>query len=121
MITYGPEVANELLGAVPELAPAYEQHLADNDGELLLHVLFGDLTRFVVAAQAGKDDALVTRSLSFVERLLVEGDEGTKNLVAVSFVENLAWEADAGSDQVRQRFPPHLAAELRAQREWRPR
>jgi len=87
------------------------------DGELLLHVLFGDLTRFVVAAEAAGDERLVERCLRAIERLIAEVDEKTQELVGVSFVENIAWEEDPLSSEVRGRLPPRLAAELRAQRE----
>jgi hypothetical protein len=38
----------ELLRTVPELQPAYAEHLNDND-TLLPHVFMGDVTRFVIA------------------------------------------------------------------------
>ena len=42
-------VAQRLVEVVPEFSGAVEEHRSDND-EILPHVLYGDLTRFVVAA-----------------------------------------------------------------------
>jgi hypothetical protein len=102
-IRFGQEVVDRLLADVPEFREEYEEHLRFMDGELLLHVLFGDLTRFLVAAEAADDEVLVARCLASMDRLLREADQETQNLVRVSFVENLAWEDDAVSDRVRQR------------------
>jgi len=37
---------NVLRQRLPEFGPAIDEHLEDNFGELLLHVLTGDLARF---------------------------------------------------------------------------
>ena len=118
-IQYGSQVANELLAAVPEFREQYDEHLRDND-ELLLHPLFANLARFAVAGQRAGDEELVDRVLAAVERLFVEGDPQTKELVAVSFVEHLGAETEPGEQSVCQKFPVELAAELRRQRDWRP-
>jgi hypothetical protein len=118
-IEYGRQVAEELLDAVPEFRPPYEEHLRDNNDELLLHLLIADLARFVVAAERAGEIEVVDRSLATLERLFVSGDEQTNELVAVSFVEHLGAETKPGEAEVVKRFPPELAAELRRQRNWR--
>jgi hypothetical protein len=45
-------VAQRLVQVVPEFSGVVEEHRTDND-EILPHVLYGDLTRFVVAAAKG--------------------------------------------------------------------
>jgi hypothetical protein len=119
-IQYGDSVAAELLTAVPEFRSHYEEHLRDNNDELLLHPLLADLARFAVDAQRAGDQEGVKRVLAAAERLLADGDESTQELVAVSFVEHLGAETEPGEHEVVAMFPAGLAAELKRQREWRP-
>jgi hypothetical protein len=118
-IPFGDPVAAELLAAVPEFRSRYEEHLRDNE-ELLLHVLFADLARFAASAERAGDEEVVDRVLGAADHLLVDGDELTQELVAVSFVEHLGAETEAGESEVVAKFPTALAAELKRQREWRP-
>ena len=60
------EVANALRIALPEFAPAIDEHVAHND-EVLPHVLFGDLTRFVLEASRQRNDDLTRRALAFLD------------------------------------------------------
>jgi len=105
---------------VPEFRPIYDEHLRDQDGELLLHVLFADLAPFVVTAERAGDLVLLDRILTVAERLLVERDDKTEDTVAVSFVEHLGAETEPGEHEVVGRFPTALTAELERQRQWRP-
>ena len=82
-----------LIHEIPEFKPIYLEHIKDY-GEVLLHVLFGDFTRFVVDAfhkseidSEGKKKFL--RSLDFIEELFDSDDEKLSELAQVSFVENL--------------------------------
>ena len=110
---------DRLVERVPELQEACDEHLRDN-AELLPHVLFGDVFRFVVAAEASGAEELVDRTLSALEALLHEDADDIRNLVAVSFVENVAWDDDDASKRIRRRLPSLLADALRRQRERRP-
>jgi hypothetical protein len=86
-------IAEVLVDAIPEFRPALEQHLRDQEGEVLPHLLFGDLTRFVLAARDGGDDALVERCLAFLDLAARSPRPRVTNLVAASFVENVGpWE-----------------------------
>lgn len=82
-----------LVGRFPYLEPLLREHLRDFE-ELLPHLFFGDLTRYVVAAFCATD--VRDRSRWHLSELLdeLEGaisgdDEAISELVAVSFVENL--------------------------------
>jgi hypothetical protein len=112
------EAVEQVLAAVPELRPSYDDHLREYE-ELLDHVFLGDVSRFVVAAQACGADDVVDRTLSTLEALLRLEDVEIRELVSVSFVENIAWDEDEASERVRERLPPLLADELRRQRDWR--
>src|SRR5689334_16094040 len=79
-----------LVDAVPEFGPLLAEHLADNDGEVLNHLLFWDLGQYALEAHRRGDAALSARILAFLERALLEGDEPVTNVVLVSFVESFA-------------------------------
>ncbi len=46
---YDVTFMTELVAQIPELEPLYSEHMQDNFGEMLPHVLMGDVTRFAVA------------------------------------------------------------------------
>lgn len=79
---------------VPEIEPLYREHLHDND-ELLPHVLMSDIARFAeeIHARSANGSPRATEVLSRLLGVLEEGmhAEGgnAKELIAVSFVENL--------------------------------
>jgi hypothetical protein len=115
MLTYA-DVETELRSQVPEFAPVIDEHVADND-EVLPHVLFGDLTRFVLAARESGDDTLVERCVAVLDRALREGDDHVVNLVQVSFVENLPPWSDAIPAMITA-WPESLRSEVERQRDW---
>src|SRR5215211_9198760 len=87
----------QLLAEIPEVNPVYVEHLRQND-ELLPHVLMGAVTRFVCEAYhrsvSGETDAeqwrrVVSRSLTLMERAISSPDLMLRNLILVSFLENL--------------------------------
>lgn len=72
-----------LVNSFPELAPLWHEH-RDGYDEILPHVFFGDLTRWVVAH--AKSCKSLIRHLDEALRI---GQPDVQNLIAVSFVENL--------------------------------
>jgi hypothetical protein len=80
-----------LLAAVPELRPIYDEHVSDNDG-LLPHVFFGDVTRFAIG-NAGTPT--IANLLRVLDEALSDADDEVREVVSVSFVENLADEKAA--------------------------
>lgn len=85
------EFVTSLTAEVPETTDTINEHLADQEGELLLHLLTGDLRLLAIDwFRTGRTDAL-ERLLSVLERGLRKGDEYVENAVAVSFVEDLGW------------------------------
>jgi hypothetical protein len=111
------EVTSTLRVALPEFAGAIDGHVADYD-EVLPHVLFGDLTRFVLDGYQRGDDDLVRRALAFLDSALREGDDAVQNLVGVSFVENVGpWDPDQA--HFIAGWPDCLRLEAEQQRDWR--
>lgn len=80
-----------LTSASPQLTAVREQHVEDH-GELLPHVLMGDITRFVIARSGDESAEWVTDLLQHMESGLVSGNRDIAELVSVSFVENLSGE-----------------------------
>ncbi len=109
------DVLDELRIAIPEFNQTFDEHVAEYG--VLPHVLFGDLTRFVVSAHERRDTDLENRSLAFLDRALLLGDGDVVNLVAVSFVENVDPQQHRGFIAT---WPDALRAESDQQRDWKP-
>lgn len=83
-----------LLDTNKVLTILYEDHLQEND-ELLPHVFFGDVTRYIMqlAVSSTSDHrenaSELLRILRFFESSYRESDEKIKNILFVSFLENL--------------------------------
>lgn len=86
------EFIKTLIAEVPDLQSLYDNHLKENN-ELLPHVFFGDLTRYVVEkiqSRKREDESFVKRILSILEEGLNQGSQEVEELIDVSFVENLS-------------------------------
>ena len=84
-----------LLEVVPELRSEYEEHIEDND-ELLPHVFMGAVTRFAIAKTVeGRNQPALQRLLAFLEEQANSGSDSIRELIGVSFVENLTGENTA--------------------------
>jgi hypothetical protein len=105
-VTYD-EVVPLLVRRVPELHAAYDEHIRYYD-ELLPHVFFADVSRFVLSRAAASDDPPVNRCLAFLEDVLEDGDELAQELVVVSFVENIGPD-DAPTPTFFEIWPKKLA------------
>lgn len=108
---------NLLLNAAPELQSVVNEHLKAN-GDLLLHLLMGDIRLFAVAAfEAGEGEEL-DRILAFLDTALIEGDDRVNNAVALSFVEDSqVWALS--SQAFISSWLPALRTEAERQRNWR--
>ena len=80
---------DRLLAAVPDLAPVVDEHLADSEGELLLHLLVADVLRFSSGAFGSGDQATASRVLTFMSAAFENADGKVRNAIAVSFVEHV--------------------------------
>jgi hypothetical protein len=112
-------LVHQLVAAVPSLAPLLAEHLNDYD-ELLPHVFFGDLTRFVCMT-AVRDDPDADAIVAALESAMGSGSETVQELIGVSFLEDLRrGHPRAMYDAVRRRLGPNLRAELDLQEAWCP-
>jgi len=114
-ITYS-NIINSLVEGSPILRPLLNEHLRDQQGEVLQHVFFGDLTRFILSridgskAHSGIPED-VAGILGFLEKALSSPDEKVKELIQVSFLENLE-PSDGRYDVLKPFLGPKLRAEL---------
>jgi hypothetical protein len=107
---------HELLRAVPEFQQVFDEHVNFN-GELLTHLLFGDLTRWVIdlyrKSQSGghgapQTEEILIRTLDFLEdRCTNAGEVGVQNIITVSFLENLH-QAGPDYEGIKNRLGPNL-------------
>lgn len=105
-----------LLGSLawrfPALRPALDEHLSDNEGEILPHVLMGDYEQWCEGA-VGDDDATLADVLAALEDAYATGGDEVENLISVSFLEELPEPGEPGSE-LRERVGPTLAKQLDA-------
>ena len=90
--------------------------MRDND-EVLPHLLFGDLVRFLleeVRAQ-GAQSVAVQKAVELLERAADSPDPRLQELLVVSFLENLEPD-DPAFPQLRNYFGPRLEQEYRKYR-----
>ena len=97
----------------PELMPVLQEHLEDQHGEMLPHILMADVVRWLVARleERGVDDPILRGVLQAIEEQFGRGDP-VDNVIAVSFVENLPYAWEAGHE-IRALLGPCLAEQLR--------
>ena len=97
--------------ALPGFDRVYDEHIAAND-ELLPHVLFGDLVRFLSSEVElhGPESPTLKQAMRLLEQGMANGDTRVQELVAVSFLENLERD-DASFSAIRALFGPALAAQ----------
>jgi hypothetical protein len=74
--------------SLPELKPLLREHLQSNNGEMLPHVFFGDLCRWAVAQDAVNSPS-VEALLGLLDEDCVAGDLDVRELIVVSFLENI--------------------------------
>ncbi len=104
-----------LAAHVPESTVTITEHLADQDGELLLHLLMGDLRLLAIDwFRTGQTDSL-ERLLTVLEQGVGQGDEYVANAVAVSFVEDLGW-WEPEMQPFMDALPAGLLAQVKRQR-----
>jgi hypothetical protein len=97
---------------VPAIESRFLAHLEHNNLELLPHLFFGDLTRFVVSGFSDEPERRgdAEKILVLLEEAMGSPDEAVQNLVSVSFCENLLGEKPL--DAIRASMGPRLRAEL---------
>jgi hypothetical protein len=104
-----------LIRRFPSLHVVFDEHV-DSMDELLPHVFFGDLTRYIVSLleASHRGDKQKTVELRNILDLLEEHyakNHDVQELISVSFLENLPRPGDKGS-QLRSMLGPRLTSQL---------
>ena len=109
---------NKLITVAPELEILLHEHVEEN-GEVLPHIFMADVTRYLVnlvtrvnETNDPSSESKILSLLSCLEESLVVGDERVRNVVEVSFIENLD-HADRAFPYLRTRLGKKLTQSLR--------
>ena len=95
-----------LVDAFRELIPVLEEHLEDNDGEVLPHLIMADIVRWLVDHR--ENESVVCQSiLEWLEREFTRGPEEVRGLITASGVEMIPDPGQAGSE-LRDLLGPEL-------------
>jgi hypothetical protein len=109
-------LVGELAYNVPELLPLLEEHLEDQDGEVLPHIFMADVERWVEAGlvdEVGESRPAVRKLLALLEDAVVEGaDESVIEVIHASFLEHLPQPGEPCAE-LREMLGPRLTARLR--------
>jgi hypothetical protein len=110
------EAMQRLVTSVPGTRAVLDEHLDENCGEVLTHLLMADLGRWFVNAVATADERGVADFLAAVESLYASEDPDTRNVAEVSFMELLAVAPDAKEraaiEAIRRLAGPKTMADL---------
>lgn len=87
-MTAESDFTQRLVAATPELRPILDEHLHDQEGELLPYVLMADVARWLDVA-SHTDPVRVADVVGWLEREFVGGDFDVRNLIDVGIVEML--------------------------------
>ncbi|MGO4533402.1 DUF7674 family protein [Leifsonia sp. 2MCAF36] len=80
--------------AVPSLLPLVNENLADFNGDLQAHLLFGEFTEWAEHEYERDPQSPTLRTfLDTLELGLSLDDPYIDNVISVSFIENLGWES----------------------------
>jgi hypothetical protein len=93
------EAINILRSRFPELRKVYEENL-DYYDELPYVFYESVFAKFILDKANRKDDDKLKAIFIFVEDMLVNGDEETKNLIGVAIVESLYYEEDLETKEI---------------------
>ena len=87
-MTTSNDLVTDLVNRFAEMQTLLEEHLADQEGELLPYILMGDIAQWL-HAHSGTDPRRVGEIFSWLEDEFVRGDFDTRNLIDVGIVEML--------------------------------
>ena len=87
-MTRESDFTQRLLLAAPELQPLMDEHLADQEGELLPYLLMGDVAQWL-HEHTLTEPHRVSEVLRWLEDEFVRGDFDVRNLIDVGIVEML--------------------------------
>ena len=82
------DVIDRLVEVAPELKPALDEHLADQEGELLPYVFGYEVAKWLDAAATANRERAST-VLTWLENQFADGEPEVRNLIDVGIIEML--------------------------------
>ena len=111
-MTTSHDLVTELVGRVPELRALLDEHLADQEGELLPYLLMADVAGWAHATYPSDPEA-VGGVVDWLEDEYAQAATAEKDLIGLGFVEAIPYRPDGAP--LLMRLGPELtqvAAEL---------
>ncbi|UWV46589.1 hypothetical protein N1236_13625 [Acetivibrio thermocellus] len=98
------EAINILINKFPELKKVYIENIDDYEG--LPYVFYESVfVKFILDKVNSDDDDKLRTIFDFIEDMLVNGDDETKNLIGVAVVESLYYEK---SSEIKERLQKYF-------------
>ena len=97
-MTLSQDLVHRLVDEFPDLQPVMDEHLSDQEGELLPYLFLADVARWAQATYP-TGQALVGRMVDWLEREYTSAEPAEQDLIGLGFVEAIS-------------FPPEGAALL---------
>jgi hypothetical protein len=91
-----------------DLLPILQTHLADNNEQVLPHLVMADVIRWLVDHRSSRLE-VVRSVLSWLEDAYLGGDDDVRDVIAVSGVEMIPDPGEPGAE-LRQMLGPNLSA-----------
>jgi hypothetical protein len=113
------ELCNRIVIVFPVLEPILVEHRRDH-GQTLAHLFMADVARwYVEQIRRGAPERAAALSAWLDDAYPMQSDF-ERNVIDVSFLENLPWPPDPDAEAVAATLGPELRRTLRAMQEWRP-
>jgi hypothetical protein len=97
MRAYDEAFVGAMCFRIQELMPLLQEHLDDNES-LLPHLFMGDVTRWVIQRYVhDATDETLLELLDFIESSFKDANKESRELVSVSFLENLPRTTEVGA------------------------
>jgi hypothetical protein len=109
-----------LVTEFPELEPNLAEHREDMEGETLPHVFMADVTRWFMERYRAGESRSAKALTDWFDSQYPTADADVRNVIDVSFLENLPWPPDPDA-MVSKLLGPHLHQTLLDMQAWRPR
>jgi hypothetical protein len=100
------EAIETLVALHPELAPVLTEHVEDNEGEVLPHLVMADVVRWLVAHR-NTDPAACRSIMRWMEERFHDGPDEVRGMIAVSGVEMIPDPGQPGAE-LREWLGPAL-------------
>lgn len=95
-MTASEDLVTELVKRVSELQPLLDEHMEDQEGELLPYLLLADVARWAQATYA-RDHRIVREVVDWLEAEYVHAEPPEKDLIGLGFVEAIPYRPEGAA------------------------